>query len=102
MTRHLVSTTNHQSSLFNMSMEIENWFSNFFSSIPQSIENFLMGGFHFLITFLFSVLLIYAVFLLVFYCLPNCCKYATKTFQSKKEDWDQQVQTFHFRNRERQ
>ena len=59
-----------------------------------------MGGFHFLTTFLISAILIYIIFHVVLCCLPYCCKPATKTFQLKKEAWDQQAQTFHFRNRE--
>ena len=86
----LQQTINHQSLLFNMGREIKNWFSSLFSWIPQGIKNFLAGGFHFLITLFFSVILIYAIFHLVLHCFPYCCKPVTKTFWSK-ETWDQQV-----------
>ena len=56
----LQQTINHQSSLFSMGGEIESCFSNLFSWIPQGIRIFLMGCFHFLITFfMVSAILIY-------------------------------------------
>ena len=74
------------------------WAGKLKTGSPQGIKQFLSGGFHFLITLLFSVILIYAIFRLVLCRLPYCCKLVTKTFRSKKETWDQQVQTVHSKN----
>ena len=52
----------------------------------------VMGSFHFLITFLFLAVLIYVLFYLELWCFPYCCKSTTKTFQSNKEAFAQQVQ----------
>ena len=43
-------------------------------------KDFLAGDLHFLITLLFSVILIYDSFHLVLHCLPSCYKSVTKTF----------------------
>ena len=43
-------------------------------------KDFLAGDLHFLITLLFSVILIYDIFHLVLHCLPSCYKSVTKTF----------------------
>ena len=61
----------------------------------------VMGGFHFFIIFFFLAIVIYVIFHLELWCFPYCCKSTTKTFQSKKEAFDQQVWIFHFRNKER-
>lgn len=52
----LQQTINHQCLLFSMDRETESWFSSLFSCILQDIKNFLAGGFHFLITLFFPVL----------------------------------------------
>ena len=70
----LQQTINHQSLLFIMEGEIENWFSSLFSRIPQGMKNFPTGDVQFLMTSFLSIIMIYAILCLVFYCLPYCCK----------------------------
>ena len=57
-----------------MEGEIKNWISSLFSRIPQDVKNFLTGDVPFLMTSFFSIILIDAIFCLVFYCLTYCYK----------------------------
>lgn len=87
--------TSQQSSLFNTGWRSENCLRLFFW-ISQGMKTFwwsVSSGF--LITFLISAILIYAIFCLVLWLSPYYCK-SVQDLQSNKEAWDQQALIFPF------